>query len=276
MATQFQFKNEPNQVLFEENSCVRKVILNRPTKLNSLAFHMVSQMSSKLKEYEKDSRVKLVILKGNGKAFCAGGDCVAVIQFCTLGHWSFGASFYRKQLTLDYIIATYNKNLVCLIDGIVMGGGAGLSMNGKFRVVTEKTVFAMPEADIGLFPDTGEYLGLTGAQLDGCEMIACGLATHFVFSKIREGRRQNLDQCLIREFGVNSHVLRRTVNNDFYEGCRAKFFDKDKRPKWYPSKLELVSNEMVNQYFRKVDDDDWEDLRLDARSVVAKFNGARL
>ncbi|KAJ4964914.1 hypothetical protein NE237_016763 [Protea cynaroides] len=256
MATHFGFKEEPNQVLFEENSRVRKVILNRPSKLNCLTFRMVSQMSSKLKEYEKDFRVKLVILKGNGKAFCAGGDCIFLAQSCTLGHWSFGASFYRKQLTLDYIIATYNDIIfICYF------------LSSFFDLIygfEKKKVFAMPEADIGLFPDAGEYLGLTGAHLDGCEMIACGLATHFVLSKIRESRRQNLDQCLVHEFGINSH------------GCRAKFFDKDKQLKWCPSKLELVSNEMVNQYFSKVDDDDWEDLRLVARSAKAQFIAARL
>ncbi|XP_042490576.1 3-hydroxyisobutyryl-CoA hydrolase 1-like, partial [Macadamia integrifolia] len=372
-----------SQVLFEENSWIRKVILNRPTKLNSLSFHMVSQMLKKLKEYEKDSRVKLVILKGNGRAFCAGGDCATLIHFCTTGHWSFGASFFRKQYTLDYVLATHDKTLVSLIDGVVMGGGVGLSMNAKFRVVTEKAVFAMPEAILGVFPDVGasyflsklpgyfgEYLGLTGARLVGAEMVACGLATHFVFSKdlpslekeldgvnstdptvvskvinkfieassikstsafkrmdiinkcfsrktveeilsalenesrngptiwivvaiksmkaasptslkiflksIREGRGQDIDQCPIREFRMISHVMRKTVNNDFYEGCRAIFFDKDKQPKWELSKLELVSSELVNQYFTKVDDDDWEDLQLDARFAEANLIRAKL
>ncbi|KAJ4954057.1 hypothetical protein NE237_030889 [Protea cynaroides] len=385
MATRYPFKEEPNQVLFEGNLCVRKVILNRPTKLNCLSFQMISQMSKKLKEYEKDSNVKLVILKGNGKAFCVGGDCVAFVHFCSAGNWTFGASFYGKQLTLDYILATHDKTLVSLIDGMVMGGGAGLSMNGKFRVVTERAIFAMPEAALGTFPDVGasyflsrlpgffgEYLGLTGARLDGTEMVACGLASHFVLSKdlpslekeldgvhssdpanvskvinkfmkpkqpsitstsafrsmdiinrcfsrktveeilsaleneaenkadvwiviaiksmkaasptslkiflrsIREGRGQELDQCLIREYRMNCHVMRKTVNNDFYEGCRAMLFEKDKHPKWEPSKLESVSNEMVNQYFTKVEDEDWEDLRIDAKSDKANLVRARL
>ncbi|KAF5749888.1 Beta-hydroxyisobutyryl-CoA hydrolase 1 [Tripterygium wilfordii] len=148
------------------------------------------------KIFEDDSTTNLVILKGNGKAFCAGGDVVSVVGSMMIGHWSFGASFYRKQFTLDYLLATYKKPLIALIDGIVMGGGAGLSMHATFRIVTENTVFAMPEAAIGLFPDVGashflsrlpgyfgEYLGLTGARLDGAEMLECGLATHFVYSK---------------------------------------------------------------------------------------------
>ncbi|KAF7813379.1 putative 3-hydroxyisobutyryl-CoA hydrolase 3 [Senna tora] len=119
-------------------------------------------MTKNLTLYENDPSVKLVTLKANGKAFCAGGDVISV----------------------------------SLINGAVMGGGAGLCMNTTFRIVTEKTVFAMPEASIGLYPDVGasyflsrlpgyfgEYLGLTGTRLNGAEMAACGLATHFVPSK---------------------------------------------------------------------------------------------
>ncbi|KAM7477928.1 hypothetical protein LguiA_026141 [Lonicera macranthoides] len=224
-----------------------------------------------------------------------------------IGHWSFGASFYRKQLTLDYLLGTYKKPVVALINGIVMGGGAGISMHARFRIVTENTIFAMPEVSIGLFPDVGashflsrlpcfhgEYLGLTGARLDGKAMLTCGLATHFVLSKdlaslenaldvaassnvfnistilaivnkysqkgvltqdnipsrletikkcfsgesveeilsslIRDGRAQKLDQCLIREFNILCHMMRRTISEDLFEGCRAMLIDKDKNP----------------------------------------------
>ncbi|TKY44982.1 3-hydroxyisobutyryl-CoA hydrolase 3 [Spatholobus suberectus] len=167
------------------NSCVKLVILNRPQKLNSLNHEMICQIKKNLELYEKDPSVQLVILKGNGKAFCAGGDVVSVITSAVAGHWTYAASFYKKQLTLDHLIATYEKPTVSLINGVVMGGGAGLSMHTRFRVVTEKAVFAMPEASIGLFPDVGanyflsrlpgyfgEYLGLTGARLDGTEIAA--------------------------------------------------------------------------------------------------------
>ncbi|XP_059649335.1 probable 3-hydroxyisobutyryl-CoA hydrolase 3 isoform X1 [Cornus florida] len=358
-----------NQVLFEANSCVLKVALNRPEKLNCLTYGMISQMEKTLKAYESDPSVRIVILKGKGKAFCAGGDVVRVIQFVKAGHWSFGASYYRKQLTLDYLLATYKKPLVSLINGIVMGGGAGLTMHGRIRIVTENAVFAMPEASIGLFPDVGashflsrlpghfgEYLGLTGARLDGAEMLACGLVTHFVLSKdlqaledalcdvvssdtstisevinkfthkahikpdssykrleiinkcfsnktveeillaleieasigaekwvvnairymklasptslkvclrsIRQGRTLKLESCLISDYIVASHMLGRTVNADFFEGSRAMLFDKDRNPKWQPPQLEQVSEEMVDQFFAKVDDDDWQTLKL--------------
>ncbi|XP_052198355.1 probable 3-hydroxyisobutyryl-CoA hydrolase 3 [Diospyros lotus] len=340
----------------------------------------ICEILHKLKAYEEDSTAKFVILKGNGKAFCAGGDVTAAINMIISGHWSFGGRFYRRQYALDYLLATYKKPLVALINGIVMGGGAGISMHATFRLVTEKTVFAMPEAAIGLIPDVGashflsrlpgffgEYLGLTGARLDGNEMVTCGLATHFVHSKdlaslehaldvegsskaldvpaisniinkfgqkvsikkdspynrleiindcfcretveeivsklegylatnnsekwitgaikfmkaasptslkvflksIRKGRKQILPRCLVQEYNVLCHMLRRTFHDDVFEGSRAMLIDKDKRPKWKPSKLELVSEEMVDGFFDKVDDEEWEPLQLPHRSIAA-------
>ncbi|KAL8152937.1 hypothetical protein V2J09_010697 [Rumex salicifolius] len=183
------------RVLTDGSSSVRKLVLNRPEKLNSLTLAMVSELLNVLQSYETNPTIKLVILKGSGKAFCAGGDVVKAIEYMS-GHWSFTSFFYRKQFMLDYYLATYKKPLVVLIHGVVMGGGAGISMHAKFRIATEKTIFAMPEASLGLFPDVGasyflsrlagffgEYLGLTGARLDGAEMLACGLATHYVSSK---------------------------------------------------------------------------------------------
>ncbi|KAK4854119.1 hypothetical protein QYF36_019090 [Acer negundo] len=151
-------------------------------------------MEKRLEDYENDPQVKLVILKGNGKAFCAGGDNVAIYKFLTAGDWSFGASYFNKLFTLQYLASTYKKPLVAILDGVVMGGGAAVSMLANFKIVTENTVFAVPEAALGssigdsyslsrLSGHFGEYLGLTGAQIDGAEMIECGLATHFVFSK---------------------------------------------------------------------------------------------
>ncbi|XP_027174012.1 probable 3-hydroxyisobutyryl-CoA hydrolase 3 [Coffea eugenioides] len=387
MATSLIKEQNDQVVLFEDKKGVRKVILNRPKQLNCLTYEMFCQMLKKLGDYEEDPNTRLVILKGNGRAFCAGGDVKSVLSFMTTGHWSFGASFYRKQLNLDYKIGTYKKPVVSIIDGIVMGGGAGLSLNSTFRIVTENTVFAMPEAAIGLFPDCsashflsrlpgflGEYLGLTGSRLDGAEMVKCGLATHFVLSKdlasmenaldslaasgsvdlssisktihkfvhgphlkkdsvykrldainecfskdtaeemlssleelaakneekwivhaiksmtsvsptslkiflrlIREGRMLNLKECLVREFRASCHILRRTVNNDFYEGGRALLVEKGRQPQWMPSKLDLVSDEMVGKYFCEVDnDDDWEPLHLPPRPAPAYFAPSRL
>ncbi|XP_042400441.1 probable 3-hydroxyisobutyryl-CoA hydrolase 3 isoform X2 [Zingiber officinale] len=187
---------EDDQVLVKGDSHVKTVILNRPLKLNSLNYQMVLQLSEEFQKLENDPAVGLVIVKANGKVFCAGGDVIEYHRCSLTSEWAMGAQIYQKQLTLDYLVATYTKPLVFLINGAVMGGGAGLSMNARYRVVTDNTVFAMPEAVIGHYPDVGasyflsklpgffgEYLGLTGARLNGAEMVACGLATHFVPSK---------------------------------------------------------------------------------------------
>ncbi|XP_010919879.2 3-hydroxyisobutyryl-CoA hydrolase 1 isoform X1 [Elaeis guineensis] len=368
-------------VLVEEYGFTRILALNRPRQLNALSFPMIMRLLKLFVAYEGDPKVKLLIMKGNGRAFCAGGDVAAVAHSITEGHWTFGANFFRNEFTLNYIIATYSKPQVSILHSIVMGGGAGVSIHGKFRVATEKTVFAMPETALGLFPDIGasyflsrlpgffgEYVGLTGVRLDGPEMLACGLATHFVpsmklalleesltrvdtsdpnvicaiidqfsqqapvkessaynrldliekcFSKrtveeilsaleqeaengaiewitaaiqslkkaspislkislrsIREGRLQGLDQCLIREYRMCCHVLRKEVSKDFFEGCRAILVDKDRNPKWEPSRLDLIDDKMVDRYFSKVDD--WEDLKLPTRRGSAAASISKL
>ncbi|OWM83653.1 hypothetical protein CDL15_Pgr004082 [Punica granatum] len=313
---------DDDQVLVEEKAFVRTLTLNRTKQLNALSFHMISQLLDLFLAYEKGAAVKLIILKGKGRAFCAGGDVAAVVRD--------------------------------IREGI-------------------EHVFAMPETGLGLFPDIGasyflsrlpgffgEYVGLTGARMDGAEMLACGLATHFVPAKvastdpafisatiqehselpklkehsaykrldvidrcfsrrtveeivsalereatgrkddwifaaieslkkasptslkitlrsIREGRLQGVGQCLIREYRMVCHVMRGQVSKDFVEGCRAILLDKDKNPKWEPSRLELVSDEMVDHYFTKVNDEEWEELKLPPRpsnlpsSAIAKL-----
>ncbi|XP_020884832.1 probable 3-hydroxyisobutyryl-CoA hydrolase 3 isoform X2 [Arabidopsis lyrata subsp. lyrata] len=182
-----------SQVLVEEKSSVRILTLNRPNQLNALCLNMISRLLQLFLAYEEDPSVKLVILKGQGRAFCAGGDALPLVRDIVQGKWRLAANFLTYQYTLNYVLATYSKPQVSILNGIVMGGGVGLSIHGRFRIATENTVFAMPETALGLFPDVGasyflsrlpgffgEYVGLTGARLDGAEMLACGLATHFV------------------------------------------------------------------------------------------------
>ncbi|CAN8315256.1 unnamed protein product [Cochlearia groenlandica] len=195
MATIFEMSSD-SQVLVEEKSSVRILTLNRPKQLNALSSHMVSCLLQLFLAYEEDPSVKLVILKGKGRAFCAGGDVPPVVRNIAKGKWRLGTDFMGEQYKLDYVMASFSKTQVSILDGIVMGGGAGLSIHGRFRIATENTLFAMPETALGLFPDVGasyflsrlpgffgEYVGLTGARLDGAELLACGLATHFVPSK---------------------------------------------------------------------------------------------
>uniref|UniRef100_M4DPF4 3-hydroxyisobutyryl-CoA hydrolase n=1 Tax=Brassica campestris TaxID=3711 RepID=M4DPF4_BRACM len=183
------------QVLVDDKSSVRILTLNRPKQLNALNSNMITLLMQLFLEYEEDPNVKIVILKGQGRAFCVGGDPLPVFRDIVIQgkSWRVGADFFSEQYKLDHFMATYSKVQISILNGIVMGGGAGISVHGRFRIATEKTVFAMPETELGLFPDVGasyflsrlpgffgEYVGLTGARLDGAEMLACGLATHFV------------------------------------------------------------------------------------------------
>ncbi|XP_055815784.1 3-hydroxyisobutyryl-CoA hydrolase 1-like isoform X4 [Solanum dulcamara] len=276
-----------DQVLVEETGSVRTFILNRPNQLNALSFRMISRLTELFYASEEDPNVKMIILKGHRRAFCAGGD--VSIFFQNPGNWKIGANFLQKQYTLNYVMATYSKTQVSILNGIVMGGGAGASIHGRFRVATEKSVFAMPETDLGHFPDVGasyflsrlpgffgEYAGLTGSRLDGAEMLACGLATHFVSSDIREGRLQDISCCLVREYRMACHLLRGEFSKDVVEGYRAIFIDKDRNPKWEPSRLELISDDDVDRYFSKIDAEDWEDLKLPPRSNMHPYAIAKL
>ncbi|CAA2985349.1 3-hydroxyisobutyryl- hydrolase 1 [Olea europaea subsp. europaea] len=408
---------ETDQVLVEEKYATRIFTLNRPNQLNAVSFPMVSRLLELFLACEEDHSVKLIILKGKGKAFCAGGDVAAVVRGITQGNRRPGAIFFRRQYILNYVMATYSKPQVSILNGIVMGGGAGVSIHGRFCVATENSPFAMPETALGLFPDVGasyflsrlpgffgEYVGLIGARLDGAEMLACGLATHFVLSEklslledalykadssdpvvisatisefslapnvkeksafhrlniinkcfscktieeiilalereaadkddewissalqslkkasptslkislrsIREGRLQGLGKCLLREYGLVWTIMRGEINKDFFEGCRAILLDKDKNPKvhgyfysflylvlctnilfcvlietflplfllfrWEPAKLEQVTEDMVDRYFSKINDEDWEDLDLPRRSNIPPYAIAKL
>ncbi|XP_020881302.1 3-hydroxyisobutyryl-CoA hydrolase 1 isoform X1 [Arabidopsis lyrata subsp. lyrata] len=222
-----------SQVLVEEKSSVRILTLNRPKQLNALSFQMISRLLQLFLAFEEDSSVKLVILKGNGRAFCAGGDVAAVVRDIEQGNWRLGANFFSDEYMLNYVMATYSKAQVSILNGIVMGGGAGVSVHGRFRIATENTVFAMPETALGLFPDVGasyflsrlpgffgnkrEYVGLTGARLDGAEMLACGLATHFVPST----RLTALEADLCR-VGSNDPTFASTILNAYTQHPRLK------------------------------------------------------
>uniref|UniRef100_W5UBM4 3-hydroxyisobutyryl-CoA hydrolase n=1 Tax=Ictalurus punctatus TaxID=7998 RepID=W5UBM4_ICTPU len=185
-----------SEVLLEKVGNAGVITLNRPKALNALNLSMIRLLHPQLKKWENDSETDLVIIKGaGGKAFCAGGDIRAVTEAGKAGD-SLAQDFFREEYILNNAIGTYRKPYVALIDGITMGGGVGLSVHGRFRVATEKTLFAMPETAIGLFPDVGGgyflprlqgklglFLALTGFRLKGRDVQRSGVATHFVQSE---------------------------------------------------------------------------------------------
>lgn len=196
-----------DDVLFQDLDGKGVITLNRPKVLNSLNLSMVKKILPTLEEWERNK--KLVIIKGAGeKAFCAGGDVKAIVEANICGD-KLGEEFFRWEYTMNGMIGNYNPTYIALIDGITMGGGVGLSVHGKYRIATEKTLFAMPETLIGLFPDVGGsyflprlqgklglYLALTGYRLKGIDNLAAGIATHFVPSnKIPELEHELLNNC---------------------------------------------------------------------------------
>ncbi|KAM7380871.1 hypothetical protein PAMP_004141 [Pampus punctatissimus] len=184
------------EVLMEKVGRAGVITMNRPKVLNALNLTMIRQIYPQLKKWEQDSETDIVIIKGaGGKAFCAGGDIRAVTEAGKVGD-SLAQDFFREEYILNNLIGACRKPYIALIDGITMGGGVGLSVHGRFRVATEKTLFAMPETAIGLFPDVGGgfflprlrgklglFLALTGFRLKGRDVHRAGVATHFVESK---------------------------------------------------------------------------------------------
>ncbi|KAM7513344.1 hypothetical protein LguiB_012219 [Lonicera macranthoides] len=322
---------------------------------------MATRLERLYESWEENPDIGFVLMKGSGKAFCSGSDVVALHQSLNEGKVEDCRTFFRTLYKFIYLLGTYLKPHVAILDGITMGGGAGISLLGMFRVVTDKTVFSTPEAQLGFHPDAGasfylsrlpgylgEYLALTGEKLNGVEMVACGLATHYslnarlawmedrlgklmtddtsvienslaqygdlvypdkrsILHKIkridkcfsldtveeimdaleneaaetrdewsitalkklkeasplslkvtlrsfREGRYQPLDQCLAREYRMSLNWISKQISNDFCEGVRARLVDKDFAPKWGPSSLGEVTDDMVDAYFAQLDE----------------------
>lgn len=180
-----------DEVLFEVKNHVGIITLNRPRVLNSLNTNMVKAIYSQLKEWER--KCSMVIVQGAGdKAFCAGGDVV----FAT-SNKDAGKDFFRHEYKMNYLIGTYRIPYISLLDGVTMGGGVGISVHGPYRVATEKTLFAMPETTIGLFPDVGAsyflprlkegrlglFCALSSYRLQGVDVVKAGVATHYVTSR---------------------------------------------------------------------------------------------
>ncbi len=170
--------------------------LNRPKAIHALTEAMDHAMTRALLAWRDDPAVKVVIIDhSEGRGFCAGGD-IAFLRDSALNDGGVsGLQFFYEEYQLNHLLMTYPKQVVAFVDGIVMGGGVGISQPAKFRVATENTRFAMPETGIGLFPDVGggwhlsrlpgrigQFLALTGARLDGAECLWAGLATHYLHS----------------------------------------------------------------------------------------------
>jgi enoyl-CoA hydratase len=187
---------DTGEILLGRKGGLAMLTINRPQALNALSLDNYRQIDPALRNWAADPSVHAVVVRGAGnRAFCAGGDVRAVYEAGRgiSGDPDLPAVFFREEYELIRRIHHFPKAYLAFIDGITMGGGAGISVNGAFRIATERTLLAMPETGIGLFPDVGatrflnrcpghvgRYLGLTGARVNAADALYCGFATHAV------------------------------------------------------------------------------------------------
>ena len=190
--------------------CVRegawgRIRLNRPKALHALTEPMCAAMIAALTEWYADPGVTGVLIDHlEGRGFCAGGD-VRMAAESGRGDGVAARAFFHTEYQLNHLLFVYPKPVVAVMDGVVMGGGVGIALPAGYRIATERTTFAMPEATIGLFPDVGggwylsrlpgrvgQYLALTAARLNGADCVAIGLATHFLDSGMLEEAKRRL------------------------------------------------------------------------------------
>jgi enoyl-CoA hydratase len=186
-----------DEVLFERTGALGLITLNRPRALNALNHRMVQAISGTLEQWARDDSVHRVALVGAGeRGLCAGGDIVSIYEDAksgAAGPDSESGRFWREEYVLNATIGSYPKPYIAIMDGIVMGGGVGLSAHGSHRVVTERSAIGMPETGIGFVPDVGgtyllsrapgeigTHVALTTARLSAGDAVAAGLADHYV------------------------------------------------------------------------------------------------
>ncbi|MEO1135315.1 MAG: enoyl-CoA hydratase/isomerase family protein [Pseudomonadota bacterium] len=197
-----------SDIVFEQTGAWGVVMLNREKALNALTWDMVKAMRAKLSVWAEDPAVGAVLIKGAGeKAFCAGGD-IRWLHDTAKEDAAHASEFFREEYRNNAAIFHFPKPYVALIDGVVMGGGVGVSVHGDFRVAGDATLFAMPETGIGLFPDVGGgyfmprldggiglYLALTGWRAKAADCVYAGIATHYVPSS----KMATLEEALLSE-----------------------------------------------------------------------------
>lgn len=186
-----------DDILFERRGAAGLVTLNRPKALNALTRDMVRALTAQLRAWASDGAVARVVVAAEGeRAFCAGGDIRVLYELGRAGRQDEAREFFRDEYTLNATVKRFPKPYVALIDGIVMGGGVGISIHGSHRVAGDRYSFAMPEVGIGFFPDVGAtyalpllsdeigtYCAVTGERLKTADAVATGAATHHVRSE---------------------------------------------------------------------------------------------
>lgn len=194
-----------SEVLTCVESGVGRITLNRPKALHALNRAMCEAMTTALLDWRRDDAVRSVLIDHAGeRGFCAGGD-IRMIAESGAGDASEAKAFFMTEYRLNHLLFEYPKPVTAIVDGIVMGGGVGISEPAEVRIATERTTYAMPETGIGLFPDvgggwflprlpgqTGVWLALTGARLKAADTVFLGIHSHFLPSDSLEAFRSIL------------------------------------------------------------------------------------
>ena len=201
------------QILAEVNGCLGLITLNRPQALNALSLAMIRDLTVLLKAWAAEPAIQAVVILGQGRegkpaAFCAGGDIRFFHQAALAGDSAL-EDFFIEEYALNHLIHRFPKPYIALMDGVVMGGGMGISQGARLRVLTEHSKLAMPETNIGLFPDvgggfflgqcpgfTGEWLALTGQPIAAGDAIEMGLGDVYIKSSVLPELVQALRQGL--------------------------------------------------------------------------------
>lgn len=337
-----------HEIVFTVQNGTGSILLNRPKALNAVSYDMVIALTHQLNRWKNDKNIQqIVIHSGSEKAFSAGGDIRQLYEM-KMNDDPRMRHFYFHEYRLNQMIHHYPKPYIALINGIVMGGGVGVSFHGSHRILGENTRFAMPETTIGLFPDVGGtsllakienklglILGLTGLNINAADCLSTGLGTHYVcqadwdimknallsgqkiedvtreycthpdlhhkinadhsslanqiyekglvsliadldhkcnseqlsdienwfineiskkspiavgITEIAFNKSQNLsfDQIMQMEYRMVQRILNGT---DFFEGIRGLIIDKDNNVNWTPSKLDLLTPDILNAHF---------------------------
>jgi 3-hydroxyisobutyryl-CoA hydrolase len=257
---------DANEIVLSKVNHVGCILLNRPKKLNALNLQMVEDLQKRLEECELDNNIRSIIIKGAGEsAFCAGGDIKSVRDNCVNGNINGAMKHIRGAYKLCYTINNLTKPYVAFLNGIVMGGGVGISLSGKYRVATEKTLFAMPEAAIGYYADFGgsylmsrlkDYIGiylvLTGNRLKGKDVRRVGAATHYTNSS-------NLSKIENELFKVNE------LTNELVDSILNKY-NEDIIDEFDSSKIkEIFSLDSIEKIYESLENDktEWSKKQLE-------------
>ncbi len=202
-------------VIIETRRRTGWITLNRPAALHALNTPMCAAILSAVQRWAGDPAVDLIIIghAEGTRGFCAGGD-IRMLAASGAADAAEARDFFRTEYRMNAALKAFPKPILAIIDGVTMGGGVGLSVHGSHRVATERTVFAMPETGIGLFPDVGggwflprlggeigTWLALTGARLRGADVAAAGIATHYMPS---EQLAQLLEQLAEADFSAGA------------------------------------------------------------------------